>query len=93
MQSEPYWEEWYRGLSQMFLSLSCPKLLCLAGTDRLDRTLTVGQMQGKFQLALMPTAGHAIHEDDPSHVADLIEKFMDKFRIGQAPLPFLNPSR
>lgn len=27
---------------------------------RLDKSLTIGQMQGKFQLVLMPTAGHAI---------------------------------
>jgi hypothetical protein len=28
----------------------------LAGTDRLDRTLTIGQMQGKFQMVLLPQA-------------------------------------
>ena len=33
--------------------------------DRLDTPLTVGQMQGKFQLTCMPQAGHAIHEDQP----------------------------
>ena len=33
-----------------------PKLLLLAGTDRLDRVLTIGQMQGRFQLALLPQA-------------------------------------
>ncbi len=27
------------------LQLSCPKALLLAGTDRLDRALTIGQMQ------------------------------------------------
>lgn len=38
----------------------CPKMLLLAGTDRLDKVLTIGQMQGKFQLAVLPMAGHAI---------------------------------
>jgi hypothetical protein len=32
-------------------------MLLLAGTDRLDKALTIGQMQGRFQLVLMPTAG------------------------------------
>lgn len=27
------------------VQLSCPKALVLAGTDRLDRALTIGQMQ------------------------------------------------
>ena len=90
LSSEPYWTEWYLGLSELFLRLSIPKLLCLAGTDRLDKILTVGQMQGKFQLALMPTAGHAIHEDDPQRVAQLLTQFIAKFRIGQSPLPFLH---
>lgn len=38
----------------MFLSVRVPKLLMLAGTDRLDKTLLIGQMQGKFQMALLP---------------------------------------
>jgi hypothetical protein len=29
-------------------------VLMLAGTDRLDRTLTIGQMQGRFQMVLLP---------------------------------------
>ena len=40
-------------------------MLLLAGMDRLDTALTVGQMQGKFQLTCMPQSGHAIHEDQP----------------------------
>ena len=28
-----------------------------AGTERLDRELTIGQMQGKFQLVLLPQVG------------------------------------
>lgn len=89
MKSEQYWTGWYTNLSEIFLQLSVPKLLCLAGTDRLDKALTVGQMQGKFQLALLPTAGHAIHEDDPVKVAHFLTQFIHKFRIGQQPLPFL----
>jgi hypothetical protein len=58
--SRLYWEGWYKGLSEAFLALPVPKMLLLAGTDRLDKVLTIGQMQGRFQLVLLPTAGHAI---------------------------------
>lgn len=34
----------------------------LAGTDRLDKDLMIGQMQGKFQLVVVPDTGHMIHE-------------------------------
>jgi hypothetical protein len=40
--------------------LGCAALLCFRAECRLDKSLTIGQMQGKFQLVLMPTAGHAI---------------------------------
>ena len=53
-QSEQYWTGWYSGLSNMYLSVTAPKILILAGTDRLDRPLTIGQMQGKFQMSLLP---------------------------------------
>lgn len=55
--------EWYLGLSKLFLSLPAPKVLLLAGTDRLDQELTIGQMQGHFQMCLLPQAGHVIQED------------------------------
>ena len=37
-------------------------MLVLAGTDRLDKELMIGQMQGKFQLVVVPDTGHMIHE-------------------------------
>ena len=52
----------------MFLSCSVPKMLLLAGVDRLDKDLTVGQMQGKFQMQVLPQCGHAVHEDVPEKV-------------------------
>lgn len=45
-KSEKFWTGWFEGLSQKFLDLPVPKLLLLASIDGLDRTLTVGQMQG-----------------------------------------------
>lgn len=59
--------EWYTGLSKLFLSIAAPKILLIAGTDRLDQELTVGQMQGKFQMCLLPQAGHVIQEDVRHH--------------------------
>lgn len=59
-KSEPFWTDWFKGLSEMFLSLPVPKLLILAGIDNLDKTLTVGQMQGKFQLQVLARTGHAV---------------------------------
>lgn len=60
-KTEKYWKEWFKGLSAMFLSLNVPKLLLLAGVDRLDKELMVGQMQGKFQMQVLPQCGHAVH--------------------------------
>ena len=47
-ETESYWHGWFEGLSKLFLSLPIPKLLILAGIDRLDKDLTIGQMQGKI---------------------------------------------
>ncbi len=71
------------GLSKLFLSCECPKLLLLAGVDRLDRDLTVGQMQGKFQMHVVPKSGHAVHEDAPEQVADCIASFLVRHKLVQ----------
>ncbi len=34
----------------------------MAGTERLDKELMIGQMQGKFQLAVIPNVGHMVQE-------------------------------
>jgi protein phosphatase methylesterase 1 len=44
--TQPFWENWFVGLSKKFLEAKGGKLLLLAGTDRLDTELTIGQMQG-----------------------------------------------
>ncbi|KAI8568045.1 hypothetical protein RHMOL_Rhmol02G0167300 [Rhododendron molle] len=73
---------WYEGLSEKFLSCPAPKLLLLAGTDRLDRPLTIGQMQGKFQMVVVRHTGHAIQEDVPDEFASLMLNFISRNRIG-----------
>jgi protein phosphatase methylesterase 1 len=41
-----YWNNWFSGMSKKFLTGVGAKVLILAGTDRLDKELTIGQMQG-----------------------------------------------
>ncbi|KAJ2735215.1 Protein phosphatase methylesterase 1 [Coemansia sp. BCRC 34962] len=75
LPTEEYWHGWYSGLSKTFISAPTAKLLVLAGTDRLDKELLIAQMQGKFQLELLPAAGHTIQEDLPNRVGDAIVSF------------------
>ena len=71
----PYWEGWFSGMSAKFLAGRGAKELILAGTDRLDRELMIGQMQGKFQLVVVPEAGHFVQEDVPEKTAGLLVEF------------------
>lgn len=80
-KTEKYWKGWFEGLSQKFLSCSASKMLLLAGVDRLDKDLTVGQMQGKFQMMVLPQSGHAVHEDHPDKVADVLATFLVRNRL------------
>ncbi|KAJ1496590.1 hypothetical protein HMI55_005964 [Coelomomyces lativittatus] len=52
----------------------------LAGSDRLerDKALTIGQMQGKFQVQFYHT-GHAIQEDSPTEVATSLLEFVHRY--------------
>jgi len=79
--TEKYWRGWFEGLSNLFLSVPVPKMLLLAGVDRLDKELTVGQMQGKFQMQVIAQSGHAVHEDVPDKVADILATFMVRHRV------------
>ncbi|KAJ9657156.1 Protein phosphatase methylesterase 1 [Neophaeococcomyces mojaviensis] len=74
--TKPFWENWFTGLSSKFLSVpGAGKLLLLAGTDRLDKELMIGQMQGKYQLQVFPDAGHFVHEDQPEKTAMIVADF------------------
>ncbi|XP_075876488.1 protein phosphatase methylesterase 1 [Nelusetta ayraudi] len=88
-KTEKYWEGWFRGLSSLFLSCPAPKLLLLAGVDRLDKDLTIGQMQGKFQMQVLPQCGHAVHEDAPEKVADALATFMVRHKFTEFKEGFL----
>ncbi|KAG9238358.1 Alpha/Beta hydrolase protein [Amylocarpus encephaloides] len=73
--TQPFWEGWFVGLSKKFLEARGGKLLILAGTDRLDTELTIGQMQGKYSLQVFPEAGHFVHEDLPEKTAMVVVDF------------------
>ncbi|KAI7878724.1 PIN domain-like protein [Mucor mucedo] len=75
IKTQPYWSEWFGGLSEKFLNSGTAKLLILAGTDRLDKPLIIGQMQGKFQLSIFPDAGHFLQEDTPMKTASSLIEF------------------
>ncbi|CAH8854023.1 unnamed protein product [Trichobilharzia szidati] len=81
MKTQPFWQEWFSGLSKLFLSIPEPKLLLLADADRLDKDLMIGQMQGKFQVQLFPRTGHAVQEDAPDKVAECLARFLVRNRF------------
>ncbi|KAF7958641.1 hypothetical protein EAE96_002180 [Botrytis aclada] len=76
--TQPFWEGWFVGLSKKFLEARGGKLLLLAGTDRLDKELTIGQMQGKYALQVFPEAGHFVHEDLPEKTAMVLVDFYSR---------------
>jgi protein phosphatase methylesterase 1 len=78
--SQKYWSEWYSGISNKFIAIKGPKLLIVAGTDRLDNTLTMAHMQGKFQLKLIE-GGHFLNEDEPKKLCDIVLEFVKKFEF------------
>ncbi|XP_034835932.1 protein phosphatase methylesterase 1-like [Maniola hyperantus] len=80
-RSERHWSGWFLGLSAAFLSTRAPRLLLLASIEGLDRALTVGQMQGKFQMQVLTRCGHAVHEDSPAEVARVLAAFALRHRL------------
>lgn len=87
-KTERFWNGWFKGLSQKFLNITIPKVLLLANIHGLDTALTIGQMQGKFQMQVLHKSGHAIHEDQPGNVADIISGFLVKQKITVAKVGF-----
>ncbi|KAL1131916.1 hypothetical protein AAG570_011527, partial [Ranatra chinensis] len=79
-KTEQHWTGWFQGLSKLFLSCQAQKLLLLASLDRLDTDLTVAQMQGKFEVHAFEQSrgrcGHAVHEDIPDAVAEVIATYL-----------------
>ena len=79
--SKDYWREWFLGMNEKFLNVDLPKTLVIASNDRMDKELTIAQMQGKFKLVSMFDVGHTIQEDAPDQLAKKIKEFITTFRI------------
>lgn len=81
--TKPFWDGWFVKLSSRFLSAKGGKLLLLAGTERLDTEMMIGQMQGKYALQIFPEAGHFLHEDCPEKTAAaIVELYKRNDRAG-----------
>lgn len=81
MATSPFWMGWFQDLSTAFLAAPCAKILILAGTDTLDKPLTVAHMQGKFKLVVLPAVGHVVQEDDPESTATALLSFANRFHL------------
>jgi protein phosphatase methylesterase 1 len=57
--------------------------LVTAEKERLDKELTIAQMQGKFKLSVLHGVGHSVQEDDSKGTAKLLYDFMIDFRVPQ----------
>lgn len=84
------WPTWFDGLDKRFTTLPCPKMLLLASTDRLDKELTLAQMQGRFQLEVIGTQGHYVMEDEPAIVASKLARFVNRVETLTKKLPIFN---
>jgi protein phosphatase methylesterase 1 len=40
-------------------------------------------MQGKFEMHILPQVGHAVHEDSPNKVADVLSHFLVRNKFAQ----------
>ena len=81
--SKKYWAGWFEGLTKSFLSVKIPKLLVMAGPERMDKELTIAHMQGKFKLVNIPDTGHFIHEDNYKGFSETAKTFIKIFKIGE----------
>lgn len=82
MDTQQYWEEWFKGLSDNFVNCKgVAKLLILAGHETLDTNLIIGQMQGKYQLIVFNNnvrTGHFVQEDIPQQIALSLVDFVKR---------------
>ncbi|KAG7891423.1 hypothetical protein KL925_001367 [Ogataea polymorpha] len=86
-KTEPFWHDWFEGLSKRFVSIPdrISKLLILANNDYLDKDLMIGQMQGKYQLVVfhnnqlkhantLTTATQSIPSQDASDLGHFVHE-------------------
>uniref|UniRef100_A0A3B4YWQ4 Protein phosphatase methylesterase 1 n=1 Tax=Stegastes partitus TaxID=144197 RepID=A0A3B4YWQ4_9TELE len=80
-KSEKYWDGWFRGTSNLFLSCNLPKLLLLAGTNL---SPVCSLFPGKFMMQVLPPCGHAVQEDKPEKVAEAVAAFLLRHKFAEA---------
>lgn len=80
-KTEKHWPGWFQGLSKKFLSIHAQKLLLLANIDRMDKDLTVGQMQGNIIWLCINTINWSLHlvEVNLMHLFVLFRNINEKF--------------
>jgi protein phosphatase methylesterase 1 len=76
--SIPHWGSWFTGQGTAFLGCPAPKLLLLSDARLLDTRLMEAHMTGRFQLVVVPQAGHALHEDAPRETAAALAAFIGR---------------
>ena len=76
LASRKYWEEWFTGMTQAFLSIEIPKCLIIGKSNTLDKDLEIAHMQGKFKVQIMDNASHAIQEDVPEAVGRIFKDYL-----------------
>ncbi|CAJ1991629.1 Alpha/beta hydrolase family [Leishmania donovani] len=88
---ESVWDGWFAGLDEAFISLPCAKMLCTANAERLDKTLTVAQMQGKFQFEVIGNGcGHYVMDDATSTVVAKVRRFVKRNEVLTQKLQLMN---
>lgn len=80
-ETEKFWMGWFKGLSHIFLNIHVPKILLTAEKERLDKELTIAQMQGKFKVVVIHGVGHSVQEDDYKATAKELYNLLKDFRI------------
>ena len=80
-ETEKYWQGWFKGLSQVFLGIHVPKVLLTAEKERMDKELTIAQMQGRFKVVVIHNVGHSVQEDDHKATARELYNLLKDFRI------------
>jgi len=72
---------WFKGLTSSFLNVKVPKLLFLGEAERMDKELTIAQIQGKFKLIVFNNVGHSIQEDNWKETGKTCYEFIRDFRL------------
>ena len=75
---------WLINLLSKFLIVPATKTLILARIDMLDRDLTLGYMQEKFQVQVLSQAGHVVLEYVPDRMAEDLATFLTRNKFAQA---------